>query len=67
MFYLHIVKGAATVTLQVHVGEGEIHCLSCWETDHVDALAVVSVVVGPVGRDDDSFALCECATTSRIT
>jgi len=64
--YLHVVKAAAAVSLQAHVSEVQGHSFTGRQTDQIDALAVVGVVVGPVGGDDDALALSEGSSTARV-
>lgn len=52
------------MVLQAQVGEVEKNLLPSWQLDHVDTLAVVGVIVGPVGGDDDAVGVGEGATTS---
>lgn len=65
--YLHIVKHAVAVTLQIHVSEVEGHPLSRWYPDQIETLAVVGIVVGPIGGDDNTLAVREGTTTTRVT
>lgn len=53
--------------LQAHVSEVQRHCLSYRQPDQVDTLAVVTVVIGPVWRDDDAFAVSKGSTAAGIT
>lgn len=55
------------MVLQAQVSEVERDLLSRWDLDQIDTLAVVGVIVGPVGGDDDAVTVSECATTSRVT
>lgn len=65
--HLDIVKGAAAVSLQAHVSEVQHNCLSCRQPDQVDTLAVVGVIIGPVWRDDNAFAVSKGSTAAGIT
>lgn len=65
--YLHIIKGTVAVTLQAHVSEIQRHLLTHRQSDQVDTLAVVGVVIRPVWRDDDPLTLSEGTTTTRVT
>lgn len=65
--YLHIVKYAAGVTLDVDVSEVEGHLLTDRQLDQIDALPVVGVVVGPVGGDEDGLTVSEGTPTTRVT
>lgn len=64
--YLHVVKRAATVALQAEMGEGERDLLPSWQLDHIDTLAVVGIIIGPVGGDDYAVSVGEGTTTSRV-
>lgn len=55
------------MVLQAQVSKVERDLLSRWDLDQVDTLAVVSVIIGPVGGDDDAVTVSECAATSRVT
>lgn len=55
------------MTLQAHVSEVQHHRLSHRQPDQVDTLAVVGVVIRPVGRDDDAFTVSEGSTATGIT
>lgn len=65
--YLHVVKNAVAVTLQTHVSEVEQHTLSCWQPDQIDTLAIVGIVVGPVGGGESTLAVSKGTTTTRVT
>lgn len=65
--YLHVVKRAAAVTFQVHVSEVEGQRLTHWHPDQIDALAIVGIVVGPVGGYDDALTVSEGTTTAGVT
>lgn len=54
------------MVLQAQVGEVERDLLSSRQLDHIDTLAVVSVIVGPVGGDDYAVSVSEGTTTSRV-
>ena len=64
---LHIVKSTSTVTLQVHVSEVEGHPLTNWQPYQIDTLAVMGIVVWPVGGNDDALTVGEGTTTSGVT
>lgn len=55
------------MTLQAHVSEVQHHRLSHRQPDQVDTLAVVGVVIRPVGRDDDAFTVSKGSTATGIT
>lgn len=48
------------------MGEIERDLLASWQLDHIDTLAVVGVVVGPVGGDDYAVSVGEGTATSRV-
>ena len=49
------------------MSEVEGHHFSDRKSEDVDALAVVSVAVGPVRRDEDAFALRESPSTPGVS
>lgn len=48
------------------MGEGERDLLPSWQLDHIDTLAVVGIIIGPVGGDDYAVSVGEGTTTSRV-
>lgn len=55
------------MNLQVHVREVEGHHFILWHSDDVNALSVVSVVIGPVWRYYDSFNFRVDAAATRVS
>lgn len=55
------------MVLQAQMGEVERDLLPSWQPDHIDTLAVVGVIVGPVGGDDYAVSVGEGTATSRVT
>lgn len=53
--------------LQAHMSEVQSHLFTHWQTNHVDTLAVVGIIIGPVWGNDDTFTVSKGATTTRIT
>lgn len=53
--------------LQVHVGEVERHQFTAWQSDDINALPIVSIVIRPVGRDDDAFCVCKDTSTAWVS
>ena len=64
--HLHVVIDAAGMRFDVEVGDGEGDDLGGDDLDGPDAILVVVVVVGVVGRDDDTRVVGQGTSTSRV-